>query len=347
MTPLHTHLFTGPRAIFNYLHPGSCGPTPLIELPSSLNPYSPDKVRIFIKMMNQVPLGNTKSIPAWNMLDSLSPLQRQTTNHLVEYSSGNTVLSLTVLAPYFGIENTHALITADVPAYKKRILQLVGTRLSITDGPSSPGVHESFGGIWNATELGKKEGWHNFNQYTNSNNPSGAEKYIASEIWNQLGDSLSIMMASIGTSGTIYGLAHFLKQKNKQIQVIGTSVKDGSSIPGPRGEVAVKKLEFPWQEIVDQEIPIETGPAYELTLKLIRLGLFVGPSTGMQLAGIYEYLEQQKRANNLDSLRNHNGTIDIVFLACDSMYPYVEDFFANLPASAFPTIEDPHGLLGK
>jgi cysteine synthase len=334
------HIFTGTNALFDYLTPGSCGPLPLVELPQSLNPFITDKVRIFVKLMNQLPLTNIKSIPARNMLDSLSLEQTNSTKNLVEYSSGNTVLSLTILAQYFGIPHTHALITADVPEYKKRILQLVGTQLLITDGPSSPGVHDTVGGIWNAQQLGKKKGWHNFNQYTTLANPNGSEKYIAAELWKQLGKNISVIVNSIGTSGTIYGLGRFFKKKNKKIQVVGISIKDGSSIPGPRGEIAVKKLAFPWQQVVDTEIPITTKPAYALALKMIRLGLFVGPSTGMQLAGIYSYIKSRKQAGNLDKLRNTTGTIDIVFLAGDTMYPYVEDFFKHLPPESFPQVKD-------
>ena len=336
MKHLRNNLFTGPDALFNYLHPGSCGPIPLVELPESLNPFYRDRVRIYIKLMNQLPLNNIKSIPSWNMLDSLPNNNRP--RHLVEYSSGNTVLSLTILAQYFGIQATHALIAPDVPDHKQKMLRLVGTHLTITDGPASPGVNDTSGGIWNATQLGRKKGWHNFNQYTNPHNPEASARYIAQEIWKQLGSQLSVLASSIGTSGTIYGISTFLKRKKKTVQVIGMSIKSGSSIPGPRGEVAVKKLAFPWQDTIDREIPIATEPAYALALKLIRLGLFVGPSTGMQLAGIYEYINICKKQNTLESLRNDQGDIAIVFLACDSMYPYIDDFFKVLPETLFPKV---------
>jgi cysteine synthase len=334
------HVFSGPKAILDYLCPGSCGPTPIVELPTSLNPYHIHHVRIFVKLMNQLPLNTVKSIPAWNMLSHLSESKKLSVDHLVEYSSGNTALSLTILGPHFGIRTTHALITADVPHHKKRLLQLIGTHLKITNGPSSPGVADSFGGIWNAKQLGQQPGWHNFNQYTCLDNPNGSEAYIGKELWEQLGNNLSIVVASIGTSGTIYGLGSYLKKKKSTIKIIGTSIKDGSSIPGPRGEVAVKKLAFPWQTVVDQEIAVTTVPSYELSLNMIRLGLFVGPSTGMQLAAIYEYFDSQMAAGTLHELKNNQGTIDVVFLAGDTMYPYVEDFFSHLPESYFPSIEE-------
>ena len=114
-------LFEGEGAVASYLAPGSMGSTPLVELPRDLNPFKRDKVRIFIKLMQFVPLSNIKSLPSFMMLNSLSKQKRKKIKNLVEYSSGNTVLSLTVLSKHFGIPNMHAIITPDVPEHKKRL----------------------------------------------------------------------------------------------------------------------------------------------------------------------------------------------------------------------------------
>jgi len=87
----------------------------------------------------------------------------------------------------------------------------------------------------------------------------------------------------------------------------------------------VKKLFFPWEKVVDLELPIATRPAFEMSLKLIREGIFVGPSTGMQLAGILETLAKLKKEKKLK--KNTNA----VLIACDTMFPYIEDYFTVLP----------------
>ncbi len=317
--------FKGEKAIFDYLKPGSMGPSPVVELPLRLNPYLKDSIHIYIKLMQSVPLANIKSLPAWYMLDGIPKNELKKIKHLVEYSSGNTVLSLTILARHFGIPNMHAIITPDVPKNKQNILKLMGTDLIISDGPASPDVKSEIGGIWDATQMGKQAGWKNLHQYINPNSPKASSEVIGKELYGQFGRKINIFCMSLGTGGTITGSGSYLKKKIPNILIIGTSIKTGSSIPGSRGEDAVKKLFFPWQKVVDKEVPVATEPAFETSLKLIREGLFVGPSTGMQLAGILETLAKLKKEKKLKKNTN------VVFVACDTMFPYIDEYFKVLP----------------
>src|SRR3989338_10462158 len=104
-------VFEGEKAIFNFLKPDALSETPLLELPQFFNNFKKDKVRIFIKLSHYLPLANIKSLFAWNMLSKISKTKVNSTRHLVEYSSGNTVFSLSVLSKYFGIPHMHAIIT--------------------------------------------------------------------------------------------------------------------------------------------------------------------------------------------------------------------------------------------
>lgn len=328
-------IFEGDKAIFDFLNPKSLGLTPLIELPETLNHFKKDKVKIFIKLANFVPLLNIKSLSSWMMLSGLSDKEIKETKHLVEYSSGNTVFSLAILSKYFGIPNMHAIITPDVPDHKKKLLKLVGAELLISDGPRSPDVSSQNGGVYQAKVLGSKTGWHNMNQYINKKSPEASELYIGKEIWNQLGNKISVFISSIGTSGTILGVGKYLKDKNKKIFIGGACIKRGSSIPGPRGEDAINKLGFPWSFVVDKTMSIDQGSAYLESLNLIRQGLLVGPSTGMQLAMINKMINKMKKDKTLNNYRNNKGEIVIVFVAGDTMFPYVDDYFSVLPKKHF------------
>jgi len=328
-------VFEGSNAVTDFLTPSSTGNTPLIELPSSVNSFTKDRVRIFVKLMQLVPLGNIKSVPSWSMLSGIPKDKLKSIKHLVEYSSGNTVLSLSILSRHFGIPNMHAIITPDVPEHKKKLLQLVGAQLLISHGPKSPDVLSNKGGVYEAKILGQKTGWHNLNQYTNPLNMKASEEYLGRELWEQLGSNLTIFTSSIGTAGTIYGAGTFLKSKNKNIYIAGTSIKKGSSIPGPRADEAILKLGIPWYDVVDTVIPIDALSAYEKSLSLIRLGLFVGPSTGMQLAMISKLISDMKKKKTLDQHRNKNGEVVITFIACDTMFPYIDDYFSILPKKYF------------
>ena len=328
-------IFIGENAIFDFLNPNSFSMTPLVELPASLNNFKKDKVRIFIKLSQFLPLANIKSLFAWGMLSSLSPETLNKTKHLVEYSSGNTVFSLTVLSKYFGIPNMHAIITPDVPAEKKKILKLIGANLLISNGPSCPDVFGQEGGVYEAKMLGQQKGWLNMNQYLNLNSPKASEDFIGKEIWEQTDGSVSIFCSSIGTSGTIYGAGSYLKKKNKNILVVGASIKRGSSIPGPRGEDAIPKLGFPWKDVVDMTMPIDQESAFRKSLELIRAGLLVGPSTGMQLSMIEKIVASMKKNKTLNKYKNKNGEIIITFMAGDTMFPYIDEYFSVLPKKYF------------
>jgi cysteine synthase A len=328
-------VFEGENAIIDFLNPKSLGITPLIELPASVNHFKKDKVRIFIKLAQFVPLMNIKSLSSWHMLSGIPEKDIKQIKHLVEYSSGNTVFSLALLSKHFGIPQMHAIITPDVPDHKKKLLKLAGAELLISDGPRSPDVASQIGGVYEAKVLGSQEGWLNMNQYINKNSPLASELYIGRELWEQLGNKMTIFISSIGTAGTVFGVGKFLKSKNKNILIGVASIKRGSSIPGPRGEDAIGKLGFPWASVVDTTMPINQESAFEQSLNLIRLGLLVGPSTGMQLAMINKIVAKMKKDKTLGKYRNKNGEVVITFIGADTMFPYVDDYFSILPKKYF------------
>jgi cysteine synthase len=328
-------VFEGSDAVFDFLNPEALKMTSVVELPESLNNFKKDKVRIFIKLVNSSPLLNIKYFTAWQMLSGIPKEKINAIENLVEFSSGNTVFSLAILSKYFGIPNMHAIITPDVLEHKKKLLKLAGADILISDGPRCPDVSSQTGGVYQAKVLGDKIGWYNLNQYTNKNSQIASETYIGKELWNQLGNKLSIFVSTIGTSGTIFGAGKFLKEKNKKIFICGATIKKGSSIPGPRGEEAINKLSFPWSFVVDKTVAVDQESAYLESLKLIRLGFLVGPSTGMQLAMINKLIPILKKNKSLNKYKNKKGEILVTFLACDTMFPYVDDYFSVLPKKYF------------
>jgi cysteine synthase len=82
-------------------------------------------------------------------------------------------------------------------------------------------------------------------------------------------------------------------------------------------------------------MPIDQISAYEKSLKLIRLGLLVGPSTGMQLAMINKMVVDMKKDKTLNTYKNKNGEIIITFVASDTMFPYIDEYFSVLPQKYF------------
>ncbi|MEZ6209227.1 MAG: pyridoxal-phosphate dependent enzyme [Candidatus Paceibacterota bacterium] len=319
------NFYQGDDAIRNYLNPHNKEYFPLVELDNDLNPYKDEGIHIYVKVMCTNPFMNIKMLPAWSMLEN-ADLQGK--KYAVEYSSGNTVTSMSVLASYFGLEGVKAIITGDVPEHKQKALRLVGADLIISQGDPTPKVNPPTGGIKEAIDMGKEDGYINLHQYINEFAPKASEEFIGKELVDVLGEDINTYCASIGTSGTLYGSAKYLKEKNKDTFVLASAIETGESIPGPRGRAALPFLGFDWQSVVDDVSYVRAKEAYEYSLKLIRKGLFLGPSSGMQYFSVLEYIKKMIDSGHKDKLKEKGG--NFIFLGCDTMHPYIDEYFKVL-----------------
>jgi cysteine synthase len=80
-------------------------------------------------------------------------------------------------------------------------------------------------------------------------------------------------------------------------------------VPGPRTYNLLVPVEFPWREAMDDKEEVDSFSSYQTSLELCRNGLLVGPSSGLTLKGLINYLERRKAAGTLDQLRNSAGEI--------------------------------------
>lgn len=80
-------------------------------------------------------------------------------------------------------------------------------------------------------------------------------------------------------------------------------------VPGPRTLNLLLPVEFPWRDAVDHYEEVGAFPSFEKSLELCRNGLLVGPSSGLALVGLLNFIQKQKENNALDSMRDENGDI--------------------------------------
>ena len=295
MTNYNKNVFSGPHALQDFLQPDHHIPTPLVELPSALNPFLGDNVHIFAKNMFLLPLLNIKQIVAFNLLETAQAEGKLNGVHtLVENSSGNMALGLAVLAPYFGISNVVVVLSRDVAPNKLEILRLFGVTIEFSD--SAP---NGMKGVAYAKKLGQQNGWFNLSQYDNDANPASYEKYLAPQLWKQTEGSITIFCAGLGTSGTMIGTTRYLKKQSPTIAVVGVlPVHD--SVPGVRSKTRIKEASFSWERMLDYKVEVETKDAFKKSFLMCRLGILAGPSGGMALAGLLSMLKEQKKAGTLD-----------------------------------------------
>ena len=322
--------FTGPSALRTFLNPDDNEPTPLVELPDTLNTFHTDGVRIFAKVAFLSPLFNIKQLPALNLLqDAKDAGKLEEVHTLVENSSGNMALSIAVLARQFGILHMVAVVPRDIPSGKLEILRLAGIDIEFIS--TAPGARN---GVERAKELGAQDGWYNLGQYENKANPAAYEKYLAPQLLQQTNETMTIFCAGLGTTGTIIGSAQYFKQRSLNISIVGV-VPRQDSVPGVRSERRLKDVGFTWQGILDHQSTVATRDAFKKSLELSRVGLFAGPSSGMALAGLLQMLTTEKDAGRLDQYRNTYGEVVAVFVCPDSALLYLEKYSTQLDPEDF------------
>ena len=342
------NVFRGSDAVKKFLNPDNNPPLPLVEIPCELNPFFNEGVHICAKCMNFLPLANVKSLPAYNMLlEKNKDGALDSIENLIENSSGNTVFSLAVIGRLFGIPKTKAIVSHEVTWGKLQLLRLFGTEIFVNEEPICPDPNDKNSGIHLAKKIGKDKGWFNPGQYDNEANPEAHEKWTGPQIWQQTDGEVSLFCAGLGTTGTILGVSRYLKSQSKNITTIGVARKANNPVPGVRTPTLLKQIAFDWKAYVDHTQEVGTKESFESSLHLCRHGLMVGPSSGFALAGLIEFLKEQKDHGLLDSLKNKNGEIIAVFICPDSPLPYLDEYFEYLDESYFPKIENENLLLNK
>ncbi|KAG8740674.1 hypothetical protein FRC10_004052 [Ceratobasidium sp. 414] len=143
--------FSGKSALVDYYNPDCNPPPPLVELPD--HPFVEDGVRIYAKMMTALPAGNVKALPALNILLRGREQESITSNthKIIEYSSGNTVISLSIIANILGIGSTCAYISNETSQAKINLLR------TLFGGPAQVEPADVNGGIFAALKDGREQ----------------------------------------------------------------------------------------------------------------------------------------------------------------------------------------------
>ena len=343
------NVFEGPEAIKSFLDPGKFPYVPMVELPASLNPLAGEDVRVFAKLMNMLPLGNVKAAPAFNMIEEKHLAgELAGVDRIVENSSGNTVSSIALVARHFGINKVQSYVSADISWHKLLMLLFYGIEPTVNVEPENPVKNDPRSGVTKAKIDGQQDSVLNPGQYDNEANPRAHEKWTSEQIWEQTDGKIDIFCAGLGTTGTIIGNSIALKAKKPSMRVIGVKRAPDNYVPGVRTESQLKMIGFDWRKHVDQIESIETAESYRLSMEMSRSGIIVGPSSGLALAGLIQYLQEMKSAGGLDEIRNQkNGEISCVFICPDGPLPYLDEYFKYIARSHFPEIHNEELLANK
>jgi len=256
------------------------GNTPLVEL-NNLNGNS--KVRIFGKLEGSNPGGSVKDRPAYYMLKKAEESGELTKGKIIlEPTSGNTGIALAMIGAARGYK-VKLCMPECVSVERRRVIEAFGAEAVLT--PANGGTD---GAIKKAHQLITEEPdkYYMPNQFENENNVLAHYKTTGPEIFSQTKGEIDILVAGMGTGGTLMGTGKYLKEKKPQIKIVGVEPTVGNKIQGLKNmqESIVPKIYH--SEKLDEKITVEDDPAYEVTrLLATKEGIFVGMSSGAAVVG--------------------------------------------------------------
>lgn len=274
------------------------GNTPLLEV-TGLEKELKLEATVLVKLEYLNPTGSVKDRTAKNMIadaEERGILKPGAT--IIEPTSGNTGIGLAAIAASRG----YSLILTmpeTMSVERRNILKAYGARIVLTEGAKGMA-----GAIAKAEELAKEiPGSFLAGQFDNPANPKAHILSTGPEIWEDTEGEVDILVASVGTGGTITGTGEYLKSKNPKIQVIAVEPSDSPVLsggkPGPHAIQGIGAGFVPKvlnTEVYDEVVAVESQSAFD-TAKLFahKEGILVGISAG---AALYAALEAAKKAEN-------------------------------------------------
>jgi cystathionine beta-synthase len=159
------------------------------------------------------------------------------------------------------------------------------------------------------------------NQYDNLSNRDAHYATTGPELWKQTDGTIDAFVAGMGTGGTITGTAKYLKEKNKNVQVVGIdpigSILHDYFKTGKKVQAHTYKIEGIGEDIIplnydfkliDDIVQVTDKEAFQMTRKLLlQEGLFTGISSGAAVAGALKYARKQKGKKRIVVLLPDSG----------------------------------------
>ncbi len=260
------------------------GNTPLIEVKHII---SKPGLRLFLKLEGKNPGGSVKDRAALNMIsEALRRGDVKVGDTLVEATSGNTGIALAFIAQLLGV-NMVLVMPENSTEERIKTMRAYGAELILT--PADDGIE---GARDTAEKLEKEKGYFMLNQFANDDNWKSHYKTTGPEIWQDTAGEVTHFVSAMGTTGTIMGVSTFLKEKNKNITIVGAQPKDGAKIPGIRKWPEAYLPKIFDRSKVDEVIEVSEEEAKITTNRLAKEeGVFAGMSSGGSVAAALKIAE--------------------------------------------------------
>ncbi|MHB8190697.1 MAG: cysteine synthase A [Ferrimicrobium sp.] len=217
---------------------------------------------------------------------------------IVEPTSGNTGIAVAMVCAARGYK---CILTMPETMSKERrmLLRAFGAELVLTPGPEGMG-----GAISRAEELAKTNAnYLMLQQFENPANPEIHRTTTAEEIWDDTDGTVDIVVAGVGTGGTISGIGHALKERKPSLRLVAVEPTASPVLSGgPKGPHPIQGIGAGFvpvtydASVVDEVVQVANDDAFDLARRMAKEeGLLVGISSG---AAIWAALSVARRKEN-------------------------------------------------
>ncbi len=263
------------------------GNTPLIELRHF--PLPPG-VRLFAKLEGQNPGGSVKDRVALSMIHAGERSGALTRDKiLLEASSGNTGIGLALAAAVKGYRCLIAM-SAGVSVERRTILRALGAEVLLT--PAAAGTD---GAIEAVQRLAQRHPGRYYltDQFNNPANWQAHYEGTAPEIWRDTRGTVTHVVAALGTSGTLTGIARYFRDHLLPVKSVAVEPMPGHGIQGLKNMQEAHRPGIYDPHLIDIHYYTKDETAYSLTRQLAaKEGIFAGMSSGAALHGALQLAQQ-------------------------------------------------------
>jgi cysteine synthase A len=286
------------------------GNTPLLKL-ARLLPNS--KVFVKCEFMNPMSVKDRPVLQIIEDAETAGLLRPGST--LIETTSGNTGMAVAYIAAIKGYRAV--LVMSEIQSIERRqILKAYGAELVLTPADEgTAGARKRMKQI-----LSENPDYFYVGQHVNPSNPKAHYRSTGPEIWDQTSGKIDILVAALGTGGTICGAGRYLREQNPEIQLIAVEPEESPFISKgifkPHRIMGTSPGFIPEtldKEMLDEIFLVNENQAFEMCRTLSQTeGMLVGISSG---AAIFAAAQVASR--------HENQAKNIVVIAADTGQRYL------------------------
>ena len=273
------------------------GNTPLVRLARLPGATSNT---ILAKLEGNNPAGSVKDRPALSMIvEAERRGDIRPGDTLIEATSGNTGIALAMAAAVKGYRMI-LIMPDNLSLERRQSMTAYGAELIlVTKAEGMEGARDL------ALRMRREGRGVVLDQFSNPDNPLAHYRGTGPELWRDTGGRIPHFVSSMGTTGTIMGVARYLKEKDPAIVVVGAQPAEGASIPGIRKWPEAYLPKIYDARRVDRIEPVTQQEAEGTMRRLAREeGMFCGVSSGGACAVALRISREVENAT-------------IAFIACD------------------------------